>query len=39
MSLERRTGLNEQISQEAAEWLVELRTGEVDSAGRREFDA
>lgn len=39
MSPERRTGLNEQISQEAAEWLVEIRTGEVDSAGRREFDA
>ena len=39
MSLERHTGLNEQISQEAAEWLVEIRTGEVDSAGRRKFDA
>ena len=39
MSLDRRAALNEQISQEAAEWLVEIRTGEVDSAGRREFDA
>ena len=30
--------LNAQISEEAAEWLVEFRTGDVDAAGRRTFD-
>lgn len=39
MNLERRIGLNDQISQEAAEWLVEFRTGDIDPAGRRDFDA
>jgi len=34
-----RVGLNEQISEQAAQWLVEFRTGEVDPAGRRDFDA
>jgi transmembrane sensor len=31
--------LNAQISEEAAEWLVEFRTGDIDAAGRRQFDA
>lgn len=31
-------GLNEQISEEAAEWLVEFRTGDVDAEGRRAFE-
>jgi transmembrane sensor len=39
MSLDARTSLNEQISHEAAEWLVEFRSGDVDAAGQREFDA
>jgi transmembrane sensor len=39
MSLESGIGLNEQISQEAAEWLVELRTGDADPTRRRDFDA
>jgi transmembrane sensor len=39
MSLESGIGLNDQISREAAQWLVEFRTGEVDPAGRRDFDA
>ncbi|MGH8319207.1 MAG: FecR family protein [Steroidobacteraceae bacterium] len=39
MSLERDFGLNDQISQEAAQWLVEFRAGDVDPAGRRDFDA
>lgn len=30
--------LNTQISEEAAEWFVEFRTGDVDDAGRRAFD-
>src|ERR1700722_14180824 len=30
--------LNAQISEEAAEWLVEFRTGDIDVAGRRQFD-
>lgn len=39
MSLDARTSLNDQISREAAEWLVEFRSGDVDAAGQREFDA
>jgi transmembrane sensor len=39
MSLDVRTSLNDQISQEAAEWLVEFRSGDVGAAGQREFDA
>lgn len=31
--------LNAQISEEAAEWFVEFRTGDIDAAGRRAFDA
>jgi transmembrane sensor len=39
MSQERTIGLNHQISEEAAEWLVEFRTGPVSTSVRREFDA
>lgn len=39
MSLDARASLNDQISLEAAEWLVEFRSGDVDVAGQREFDA
>jgi transmembrane sensor len=39
MSLESGISLNDQISEEAARWLVEFRTGEVDPPGRRDFDA
>ena len=31
--------LNGQISEEAAEWFIEFRTGDIDPAGRRAFDA
>lgn len=31
--------LNAQISEEAAEWFIEFRTGDIDPAGRRAFDA
>jgi transmembrane sensor len=30
--------LNEQIYQEACEWFVEFRSGDLDDAGRRQFD-
>jgi transmembrane sensor len=39
MSQERTIGLNHQISEEAAEWLVEFRTGQVSTSVRKEFDA
>jgi transmembrane sensor len=40
MSQERTIGgLNHQISEEAAEWLVEFRTGPVSASVRKEFDA
>ncbi len=39
MSQERSIGLNHQISEEAAEWLVEFRTGPVSATVRKEFDA
>jgi transmembrane sensor len=39
MSIELPGSLNEQVSEEAAEWLVEFRTGDIDSNGRRRFDA
>jgi transmembrane sensor len=39
MSAESRLPLNHQISEEAAQWLVEFRTGDIDAAGRRAFDA
>lgn len=38
MSSEGAGSLNDQISQEAAEWLVEFRSGDLDSTGQREFD-
>lgn len=39
MSQERTSGLNHQISEEAAQWLVEFRTGDVSASVRKEFDA
>lgn len=39
MSLDRSHGLNDQISHEAAQWLVDFRTGDVDPAARRDFDS
>jgi transmembrane sensor len=33
------TQVNEQIYQEACEWFVEFRSGELDAAARRRFDA
>lgn len=39
MKQERTIGLNHQISEEAAEWLVEFRTGPVSTSVRKEFDA
>ncbi len=35
----RHSKLNTQISEEAAEWFVELRAGELNEAGRAQFDA
>jgi transmembrane sensor len=35
----KRSKLNAQISEEAAEWLVELRTDDLDASGRQAFDA
>lgn len=32
-------GLNHQINEEAARWFVEFRSGDIDSSGRRAFDA
>ncbi len=31
--------MNRQINEEAARWFVEFRTGDIDEAGRRDFDA
>jgi transmembrane sensor len=39
MAHDSRVRLNGQISEEAAEWFVEFRAGDLDMAGRREFDA
>lgn len=39
MNPEARIKLNHQISEEAAEWLVEFRSGDIDAEGRRAFDA
>jgi transmembrane sensor len=33
-----RSTFNTQIVEEASEWLVEFRLGDIDSVGRREFD-
>jgi len=38
MSIAEHSSLNDQISHEAAEWLVEFRSGDIDAGGRREFD-
>jgi transmembrane sensor len=39
MNTERSIQSNPQIAEEAAEWLVEFRSGDIDSGGRRGFDA
>jgi transmembrane sensor len=39
MTHDSRVRLNGQISEEAAEWFIEFRTGDIDIAGRRAFDA
>ena len=39
MSQENGLNFNAQISEEAAQWVVEFRTGEIDETGRRQFDA
>ena len=39
MPIHERSRLNAQISEEAAEWFVEFRTGDLDAAGRQAFDA
>lgn len=39
MSIAEHSSLNDQISHEAALWLVEFRSGDIDAGGRREFDA
>jgi transmembrane sensor len=38
MSIDSPIQLNDQISEEAAQWLLELRTGDIDAAGLRDFD-
>jgi transmembrane sensor len=38
MNIDGRLKINEQISEEAAEWFVEFRTGNLDTAGRHAFD-
>lgn len=39
MSADKWTSRNSQICAEAAAWLVEFRTGDIDAGGRRNFDA
>jgi transmembrane sensor len=39
VSSEGRIGLNLQINEEAARWFVEFRSGDIDAAAKREFDA
>lgn len=39
MSSVGRTAFNRQINEEAARWFVEFRSGDIDEAGRRAFDA
>ncbi len=39
MSQDKRTKFNTQISEEAAEWFIEFRLGDLDATGRREFDS
>jgi transmembrane sensor len=38
MNIDRRLKINAQISEEAAEWFVEFRTGDLEAAGRQAFD-
>lgn len=38
MSHQKRARRNDQISEQAAEWLVEFRTSDMDAAKRRDFD-
>jgi transmembrane sensor len=37
MSQDKRANFNAQISEEAAEWFVEFRTGEINATGRHDF--
>jgi transmembrane sensor len=39
MDSDKHSGLNSQITEEAAQWLVEFRSGPVDVSDRRAFDA
>lgn len=39
MTYDPRVNLNNQISEEAAEWFIEFRTGDIDASARRAFDA
>jgi transmembrane sensor len=39
MNTARRIESNPQISEEAAEWLIEFRSGDIDSQGRSAFDS
>ncbi len=38
MTQDKRTKFNAQISEEAAEWFVDFRLGNIDATARREFD-
>lgn len=38
MTHDTRSRLDALISEQAAEWFIEFRTGDIDPAGRREFD-
>ncbi len=38
MTQDKRTNFNTQISEEASEWFVEFRLGDIDATGRRKFD-
>jgi transmembrane sensor len=38
MSEDKGLKFNTQISEEAADWVVDFRTGDIDAAGRRAFD-
>jgi len=39
MTQDQRTKFNAQIAEEAAEWFVDFRLGNIDTTGRREFDS
>ena len=38
MTHDPRVKINGQVSEEAAEWFIEFRTGDIDATGRRAFD-